>query len=1186
MAVADNGATRPLLEAKKVNHPLSQISKHQQRYPQLQIRDYLSEAQILAWGILTNGNEWRLYCRDAKPSHFFSLNFAVAIQSLENFKYFVALFTPAAFVRDAAGKCRLDAIRESALAAQNELEEDLRQRVFSLVEILANGFAERSENAIPDTSEGHRLLYENCLIFLYRLLFILYAEGRQLLPVEPKSRKYYKDFSLARLTGLLKGFTVYDSQTRTRLYEDIAELCHLINGTDEAKNKEYAVPRYNGGLFDPTRYPELERWRICDAKLADVLRGLMFAKPDRQTRELPLETVDYADLRVQQLGSIYEGLLEHHFIREGGGSLQLDTDKAERKATGTYYTPDYIVKYIVEHTAGSLLAEISQRPEVKAGKEDSFADAVLALNICAPAMGSGHFLVEATTHLADEIVYHPTTKPRAVKDEDERAYWRRRVVEACIYGVDLNPLAVELAKLSLWLTTIATDQPLNFLDHHLRCGNSLIGARLEDIGQVPTLKRKKAAELKLKWMATENLQAALQKAVQTVRSIEASASANIGDVKNKEKLWLDSVRPALLPFRTVANLWTSCYFGNDLPQEDYEALIELLDIHPDKIKLWKSPTEFQNITAEAIQKGTLKLRGREFDVNRLKHLCSFLFRSERSGEERHFFHWELEFPEVFFHENGSRRENPGFDAVIGNPPYVSFGLGRTDTLDTPLRSYFESQYADSAEYKISMYALFIQRASDLLSNGGGSGLILPDSFLTGRYFSKIRRHMVTKTAICRVVRFNKDFWGSGDVGFPVILIWFRMPRGWVCDKDVVEFAECTAPEDLFSTALHYSEERQTVWANAFRNRFRLIPDPADRDVVTRIESQCVPLGDIINLHHGIRSKVGREKVVSGHKVGITWKPGLIGSDEINRYSLWWEGNYLNVEPPLLFHGGWDAEHIEQPKLLIRRTGDRIIAALDDSALYHTNALIYGIPNKPRSHEHGLQVILTIINSRLFEYYYNKTSMKKGRTFPQVEIDTLEQFPIRSIAFTTLPPDRKRLAAQARERYESCLAKNDAAAILNFVEKQLAEKRGDVVHDLLAFLAERMMELSKEKQTAAKQFLTDLRDFHRIESRSLTPKTKLDKFWKLQAGEVFDHLRANLKTLAAQGIRLKDSDEEKIRTRFQKATDKLLPLESQIAFTDGLIDQIVYRLYGLTPAEIKLVESSFAKATADKDSATK
>ena len=110
------------------------------RYPHQQIRDYLSEAQVLTWSILTNGNEWRLYTRDAKPSQFFGLNFEVAIKSLEDFKVFLSLFSAAAFARDARGKCRLDQIREAALATQAELEADLRARIFTIVEILANGF--------------------------------------------------------------------------------------------------------------------------------------------------------------------------------------------------------------------------------------------------------------------------------------------------------------------------------------------------------------------------------------------------------------------------------------------------------------------------------------------------------------------------------------------------------------------------------------------------------------------------------------------------------------------------------------------------------------------------------------------------------------------------------------------------------------------------------------------------------------------------------------------------------------------------------------------------------------------------------------------------------------------------------------------------------------------------------------
>jgi len=436
--------------------------------------------------------------------------------------------------------------------------------------------------------------------------------------VEPKSRKYYKQLSLARLLTPLKNFTNYDSQTQTRFYRDIQALCTLINGTDKKANEEFGVPCYNGGLFDPARHPRLNEWAVADAVLAGVLRQLMFTSEKGSLLFVPFESVDYADLSVQQLGSIYEGLLEHRFVREGR-KLVLKTDKGERKATGTYYTPDYIVKYIVGQTLTPLLEEIEQREPVKAaraaGKQDnSFANAVLALKVCDPAMGSGHFLVESTIVLAEHIVYHPTTKFQAEfvkgesQEEKEMAYWRRRVVESCIFGVDLNPLAVELAKLSLWLTTISTDQPLNFLDHHLCCGNSLIGARLEDLSRVPEKRHKTGDALKLSWKITENLRASLTKAVQMViHNIEDKPSASVGDVKDKEKLWLESVRPALLAFRTVANLWTACFFGNELPQQDYEALIELLDIHPDKIRLGGTPPSFRPLSWRPSRKVPLSL---------------------------------------------------------------------------------------------------------------------------------------------------------------------------------------------------------------------------------------------------------------------------------------------------------------------------------------------------------------------------------------------------------------------------------------------------------------------------------------------------------------------------------------------------------------------------------------------------
>jgi hypothetical protein len=200
-------------------------------------------------------------------------------------------------------------------------------------------------------------------------------------------------------------------------------------------------------------------------------------------------------------------------------------------------------------------------------------------------------------------------------------------------------------------------------------------------------------------------------------------------------------------------------------------------------------------------------------------------------------------------------------------------------------------------------------------------------------------------------------------------------------------------------------------------------------------------------------------------------------------------------------------------------------------------------------------------------------------FQKILIKDAKNFPFPRIDFTKLAPSRATQLSKAKESYEKSLAAKNAMDALQFVEAELKAGRTDVVHDFLAFLAERMMVMKQEKRTTAKQFLTDLKDFHNIDSHALNPKTKLDEFWKLEALDLFAHLHKNARRLEEQKVRLSEKDEDKIRSRFVMAKQTLLPLETQIAFTDQLIDQIVYRLYGLTDEEIALVESGSAKASA-------
>ena len=244
---------------------------------------------------------------------------------------------------------------------------------------------------------------------------------------------------------------------------------------------------------------------------------------------------------------------------------------------------------------------------------------------------------------------------------------------------------------------------------------------------------------------------------------------------------------------------------------------------------------------------------------------------------------------------------------------------------------------------------------------------------------------------------------------------------------------------------------------------------------------------------------------------------------------------------------------------------RIIATIIDADNFCSDTINY--ITSPKGVAQGvalaLYAVLALLNSSLWEWRFRLTS-----TNNHVNAYEIDGMPFPQFAFGT--PENKRAAVveQAKQIYRHSLADGGPTAVIAFVAEQFAAKpeRSDVVHDLLAFLAEQMTALNREKRAAAKQFLTDLKDFHGIDAHALKPKTKLDEFWRLEAADVFAHFRVNK-------LRLKDADEEKIRARFQNAKDKLVPLESSLALTDDLIDEIVYRLYALSPDEIKLVKET-------------
>jgi len=281
------------------------------------------------------------------------------------------------------------------------------------------------QNNLTLETDTLKEIYDSSLIVLYRLLFILYAEARGLLPVR-ESEQYRDSYSLQAV----KESVAHDLDagklllpTSARLWPTLTDLFGII----DAGSPPLKVATFNGGLFDPARHPFLARHTVGDAHLQRAIDKLARVKG---------QFVDYRDLAEQHLGTIYEGLLEYQLRpddSEDGWTVALLNDKGERHATGSYYTPDYIVKYMVDATLAPVL-----RAVVCGTRSDAEKVArVLAVNVLDPAMGSGHFLVEATAYIARFLVELGVQESEG-GDEADVAYWRRRVAQSCIYGVDLT----------------------------------------------------------------------------------------------------------------------------------------------------------------------------------------------------------------------------------------------------------------------------------------------------------------------------------------------------------------------------------------------------------------------------------------------------------------------------------------------------------------------------------------------------------------------------------------------------------------------------------------------------------------------------------------------------------------------------------------------------------------------------
>ncbi|HDY66430.1 MAG TPA: hypothetical protein ENH85_01420 [Candidatus Scalindua sp.] len=1177
-------------EAKRWGRPLDKKLKEEKdpfeiQNPSLQISRYLWLTGV-KWGILTDGKYWRLYERETSKrlDIFYEIDLENLIENgtIEDFKYFYLFFQRVAF------PYFVEKVYKGSIDYAEAVGEELKENVYQALKILAEGFLKTPGNNLKVTHLKE--IHDNSLIFLYRLLFILYAEYRGLLPIG-ENRLYTESYSLDALKKEVAGRLDRNEPIAASTHgywNKLKELFEIIN----IGNSELGVPPYNGGLFDLDKHELLEKQRLGDLYIVNAI--------DFISRSSDKAYIDYGSLETRHLGSIYEGLLEYKLkiseedivpIKEKGkvlfiplekakkikktikekeivrkGKIYLVTDKGERKATGSYYTPDYIVKYIVENTLSPLIGKKKEKvvkkvqevkEKVKKARgynrealerelrkvEGSLLDEILSIKVLDPAMGSGHFLVEATDFLAMELlkvlsgepiedlpgekVIKETIEPYYSKEsEEEDIRWaRREVVEKCIFGVDLNPLAVELAKLSLWLYTVAKNRPLNFLDHHLRCGNSLIGTKINVLATFPELKKKKIKSRHPQYGLFESIfKEKVSLLLGDFEQIERLPSDTVEQIRRKENLYRD-FRNRVTRFQDVADVWTSIYFGNVLNLANYQTLQNKL----------RSPDE------EWVSLGNE----------------SWFKRAKETAKEKRFFHWELEFPEIFF-EGHKRKEDSGFDAVVGNPPY---GILNKEI-------FFKSSYT-FINPNWDIYVAFIERGLAFVKEDKYISYIVPLSWETGVMFEKMRTSLLECTRFKKIVNLPFDVFKDAYIDTGIFVLQKGEDRH---NKTLLyEFPKKTKIENL--DIIHYKEIDQILWKS---NKMQILGDSDIIFLISKLSNNSFKLGDITDSVRGI--------LATPEFISTKQQDGYYQffDAEMYRYEILSPDKFIFYSDELPEKPS-DIRFFKDPRILVRRLisrQDRIMAHyVDDFFINKKDIYIF----KVNFDNYSPYYILTLINSKLLSFIYlNQEIISKKDDFRQSTLDGLRNLYIRKINFVT--PIEK-IALKAKEvidLYNYSKINN----ILMWIERELSENRNDTIHNILAFLAEQMIEMNKAKQKEIKGFLEWLENQLKIQSdrkgnigiETLTGKTQIKNYlgaYQKEEDNVYfkdfwnileknkGRIQANLKSRQLF---------ETIKAEYEKSLSRLLPLKEKLSKTDWLIDQIVYKLYGLTEEEIKIIES--------------
>ena len=727
------------------------------------------------WGILASGLRFRLFQTNPTSGSATARWIEIDARELnQNDKPYLGLIAPESLKTGGW-------LTEWAADARDfgeELRQGLEERLRSVaLPKLAQGigtYLELTKGIDLENRDSLQEIEEAVLTFVFRFMFVLHVEARGYLPVESPA---YNPQSATKIAQdcLLEEQEL--SAKSTQRWDRIRTLVRMVRSGD----RSVGVPHYNGSLFAPDRFPGaklLEEVELPDACLAPAIRAIAY------DIEKSPAGLDYAGLQVGHLGAIYEALLALRLTRAredlkydtssevfrpirvgetaeiAASKLFYQTEKGERKAGGVFYTREEFVRHLLNHSLVPALDEHLERIGELARKDPkNAARALFDFSIVDPAMGSGHFLTTALDMMADRIelfladigglpaIRKQLDELRDGQDTDlatveDVDLLRRLILKRCIYGVDISPMAVEVANVTLWLSSFVPGLALSYLGSNLKCGDALVGvADPNKVGQSDS-----------PFFTGQFVGRAMKKAADLQRTLGQVSDITPEDVERSQKLD-DQIQETTIGLRNAFNLWTADRLG--LEQARYQ-----LETHAPKI-LNHTPQPDPS----------------------LEH---FIVAAKELALHYRFLHWTLEFPHVF------HAEHPGFDVVVGNPPWKEVTIeelkfyalrdpglhgiqnltdrrNRILELDLQFPSYrrqFESRrdilksmrefFKSSGEYKLQgkgdtdLYQLFCERYSDLVCSNGRLGVVLPRTAFLVEGADKFREWLFKANTVRRI----------------------------------------------------------------------------------------------------------------------------------------------------------------------------------------------------------------------------------------------------------------------------------------------------------------------------------------------------------------------------------------------------------------------------------------------------